>query len=99
MTKMSAHVLLGVIAFLCGVVCAITSSFVVFQMVDKVNARLPGERQFSHFWWYWSKYERLFAEYKRLYPFGSLGRKFRILVVLLFAFFFAAVWGLGFFSR
>jgi len=96
---MAAHVIIGISAFICGVVCAIASSFVVFHMVDKVNEGLPEERQFSQIWWYWSKYERLFAEYKRLYPDGGLLRRFRILAVLLFACFLVCVWGLGFFSR
>ena len=99
MHSMTAHIIVGISAFLCGVVCAIASSFVVFQMVDKVNARLPEEHQFSHFWWYWSKYQRLFAEYKRLYPDGGLGKRFCILGVLLFVSFIATAWGLGFFSR
>lgn len=96
---MSAHVIIGIAAFICCVACAITSSFVVFQMVDKVNDKLPEERQFSVIWWYWSKYKRLFAEYKRLYPDGSLLRRFRILEVLLFACFLVCAWGLGFLSR
>lgn len=65
-----------------GVVCAIASSFVVFEMVDRVNDKLSEERQFLHIWWYWSKYQRLFAEYKRLYPDGGLYRRLRTLWVL-----------------
>jgi hypothetical protein len=96
---MTAHAIVGIIAFVCGVVSAISSSFVVFQMVDKVNDKLPEERRFSYIWWYLSKHQRLFAEYKRLYPDGGLLRRFRILAVLLVACFLVTVWGLGFFSR
>ena len=78
--------------------CAITATLVIFDMVERVNEKLPEERQFSPLWWYPSKYSRLFAEYARLYPSGTHLRRFRLLAVLLFACFFC-VWGLGFFSR
>jgi hypothetical protein len=99
MSQMSAHIFVGAFALVCGSVCAMTSSFTVFHMVDKVNERLPEERQFAHLGWYWSKYERLFAEYKRLYPDGSLLRRFRVLAVLVFVCFFICAWGFGIFSR
>jgi hypothetical protein len=51
---MKSHEVIGICAFICGMVCAITSTFVVFRMVDNVNAKLPEERQFSHAWWYTS---------------------------------------------
>jgi hypothetical protein len=89
------HVIVGIIAFVCGVACAIASSFVVFEMVDRVNDKLSEEQQFSHIWWYWSKYQRLFAEYKRLYPNGRLRRRLRIMSVLLFACFVICAWGLS----
>jgi hypothetical protein len=96
---MTAHGVIAITAFICGVACAIASSFVVSQMVDKVNDKLPEERQFSHTWWYWSKYQRLFADYKKVYPNGPLLRTLRIMGVLVFVCFLATVWGLGFFSR
>jgi hypothetical protein len=97
---MNAHLIVGIMAFACGVVCAIASSFVVLEMVDRVNEKLPGESQFSHLWWYWSKHQRLFAEYKRLHPDGGLLRTVRILQVLGIGSFLLGVgWGLGFFSR
>jgi hypothetical protein len=98
MAQMPPHFVIGIAAFVIAVVCAITSTFVVFQMVDRVNERLPEERQFSHLGWYWSKYGGLFAEYKRLYPEGSLPRRFRILAVALFVCFFVCAWGLGIFA-
>jgi hypothetical protein len=96
---MTPHIIVGIIAFVCGVLCAINGTILVFEMVDRVNDKLPEEQQFSPLWWYPSKYGRLFAEYKRLYPDGGLARRCRLLGVLLFAFIFAAAWGLGFFSR
>jgi hypothetical protein len=98
MTQMPPHFVIGIAAFVSGVLCAIGSTFAVFQMVDRVNERLPEERQFSHLGWYLSKYGRLFGEYKRLYPEGSLLQRFRILAVVLFVCFFVCVWGLGIFA-
>jgi hypothetical protein len=94
----TAHLVAGIIAFVCGVACAIASSLVCSEMVDRVNDKLPEESQFSHLWWYWSKYQRLYAEYKRLYPDGGLLRTIRVLQVLGVASFVLA-WGLGLFSR
>jgi hypothetical protein len=95
----TTHATVGIVAFICGVVCAITGNVVVFKMVDRVNERLPEERQFSPLWWHLPKLLRLLTEYKRIYPDGDLARRFRVLTVLLFAFFFVTAWGLGFFSR
>ncbi len=54
-------------------------------MVDEVNKLLPVEQQFSPLGWYWSKYERLNLEYKRLYPSGNLWKRFRVFTALMFA--------------
>jgi hypothetical protein len=96
---MSAHLVVGIVAFVCGVACAIASSLVCSEMVDRVNDKLPEESQFSRLWWYWSKYQRLYAEYKRLYPDGDPLRAIRLLQVLGFASFVVLAWGLGLFSR
>jgi hypothetical protein len=90
--------MIGIAAFVSSVLCAIALTFVVFQMVDNVNEKLPEERQFSHLGWYWSKYGRLLAEYRRLYPESSLLRRFRILSMVLFVCFFVSAWGLGMFA-
>lgn len=96
---MTTHVIVGIVAFICSVLCAITGTVVGFEMVDKVNERLPENRQFSHLWWHLSKLKQLLVEYERLYPNGALARRWRIAVALLFAFGFVAAWGLGIFSR
>ncbi len=95
---MTNHFVIGIIASVSSVLCAISTTFVVFRMVDRVNDRLPEERHFSHLGWYWSKYPRLFAEYNKLYPEGRLLRKFRILTVVLCVCFFVSAWGLGIFA-
>jgi hypothetical protein len=66
MPPMTAHVIVGIVAFICGIVCAITATLVVFEMVARVKEKLPEERQFSPLWWYPSKYSRLFAAYGKL---------------------------------
>lgn len=96
---MTSHVIVGILAFVCGLACAITGTLVVFEMVDRVNERLPEDRQFSHLWWYPSKQKQLLIEYERLYPNGRLARKWRVLTVLLFAFGLVFAWGIGIFSR
>jgi hypothetical protein len=96
---MTPQIIVGIGAFICGAVCAITATLVVFEMVARVNEKPPEELQFSPLWWYPSKYSRLFAEYGRLYPSGTHLRRFGLLAVLLFACFLVCVWGLGFFSQ
>ncbi len=82
---MSARFIIGVVALVCGSVCGIVASLVNFEIVDKVNERLPQERQFEALgFWYWSKRQRLKREYKRLYPDGSLLQTNRTLAVLMF---------------
>ena len=99
MLSLTTHIIVGIMAFICGVACAITASVVAFKMVDRVNEKLPEEQQLSPLWWHLPKLLRLLTEYKRIYPDEGLARRFRVLTVLLFAFFLVAAWGLGFFSR
>ena len=79
--------------------CGLIASFKTFQMVDKVNDRLPKHEQFDPLWWYLSKRQRLVREYKRLYPDGHLLTHCRIamsvgvICLLIFA------WGFRFFSK
>ena len=96
---MTTRLGVGVIAFMCTLVCAIAASFAVFEMVDKVNERLPVEQQFAPLWWHWSKSRRLASEYKRLYPGGNLSRKSRALAVLMFSCVLVSAWCFGIFGR
>jgi len=75
--------IIGVAALACATICAIGSSFVTFEMVDRVNERLPENRQFSPMWWNWSKYRRLWRAYKELYPNGPLLKKFWALAAVM----------------
>jgi hypothetical protein len=95
MTKLA----IGAVAFACALACALIASFAVFEMVDKVNERLPAERQFALLGWYWLKYQRLAAEYKRLFPDGNLWRRYRVLTALMFVCGLIFAWGFGIFGR
>jgi hypothetical protein len=95
---MLVRLAVGVIAFACALLCALAASFLVFKMVSEVNKRLPREQQFSPLG-RWSKYQRLNAEYKRLYPDGNLWRRYRILMALMFASGLVSAWVFGIFGR
>jgi hypothetical protein len=95
----TARLIIGVIVLVCLPVCGIASSLVSFEMAEKVNERFPKDQQFALLWWYWPKIQRLWREYKMLYPDGSLLRRLRILGALMFACLFTCVWAFGFFAR
>jgi hypothetical protein len=70
--------MIGFFALLAMPTCGLIASFKTFQMVDKVNARLPKQEHFDPLWWYLSRRQRLVREYKRLYPDGPLPTHSRI---------------------
>jgi hypothetical protein len=96
---MHFRLILGAIGFASAFACAVTFTFVVFEMVDKVNEGLPGDRQFVKVGWYWSKYRRLIGEYKRLCPNGVLHRKLLALATVMFISGVICAWGIGIFGR
>jgi hypothetical protein len=96
---MAIRTIIGIVAFVCGIVCAMTSGFVTWEMMDKVNEKLPPEQRFSALWWYAEKYSRLRREYRRLYPGGRLFVKTRILAAGMILCFVIAAWTLGFFRH
>jgi hypothetical protein len=96
---MSTHLIVAIIALVCGTFCGMSASFAIFEMVDKVNEQMPEQHQFAHYGWYWFKYRRLIGEYRRLYPDGSLVRRYRLLIVIMVGCLLISAWGLGFFAR
>jgi hypothetical protein len=76
---MAGRLVVGIIALILASVCGFISSLTQFEMMDKVNAKLPKEDQFDPAWWYYSKTNRIHREYTRLYPTGQLLRRARIL--------------------
>ena len=96
---MTARLIVGIVALACVSVCGVVGSLVSFDMIDKVNEKLPQGEQFAPLGWYYSKSRRLNREYKRLYPDGPLLSKIRLLLALMFACLLIAAWGFGFFVR
>ena len=71
-TPQLAFIVLGVVGM--GIV-GVSSTVTGMQMVQAVNAKLPVNERFAEFGWYLSKTQRLFREYRRLYPAGTLVRR------------------------
>ena len=95
---MTIHVMVGIAALACAAVCGMIGTFAAFEMMDKVNDKLPREQQFDPSGWYPPKYQRLQSEYRRLYPDGPLLVKARVVMVLLFTCLLVAAWGFGLFG-
>jgi hypothetical protein len=96
---MATRVIVEVVALACFSMCGILSTLTTYEMMDKVNEKLPKEEQFGALWWYASKYQRLHREYRRMYPEGGLLLKVRVLWALMFACMFVCVWEFGFFAK
>jgi len=96
---MTTRLIVGIVALACVSVCGVVGSLVSFEMVDKVNEKLPKEEQFAPLGWYYSKSRRFNREYKRLYPDGRLLMKVRVISAVMFACLLIAAWGFGFVVR
>ncbi len=69
---MTVRIVVGVVAVACVAACGLLSTFLTFEMVDKVNEKLPEAEKFGQLGWYLAKRLRLNREYKRFYPGGQL---------------------------
>ena len=96
---MATRVVVGISALVCVSICGMISTFASWEMMDKVNEKLPREEQFAGLGWYASKTLRLHREYKRLYPDGRLLLKVRVLTAIMFAGVVISAWGFGFFAK
>jgi hypothetical protein len=96
---MTTRLIVGIIALACASVFGIFGSFLNFQLIDKVNQKLPEEGRFEWFGWNLLKYQRLIREYRKFYPDGRLVFGVRILAVLLFFWMLVCAWGFRFFAR
>jgi|HubBroStandDraft_5_1064220.scaffolds.fasta_scaffold1485840_1 hypothetical protein len=94
---MSARLVVGLIALVGGSIFGIASTVVHLEMVGKVNAILPRERQFAELGWYWQKSERMHREYRMLFPDGDLLRKWRVMVAAAVVSLLICAWSLGLF--
>jgi hypothetical protein len=96
---MAPRIIVAVVALACGAACGILSTFANFEMIDKVNGKLPEPERFALLGWHLSKHQRLRRTYRRFYPEGPLVLRVRVLTVLMFACGFIAAWGLGLFAK
>ena len=94
---MTPRLIVGIVALAVFAICGTVGSFASFEMIDKVNDKLPEEERFAFLGWYFSKYQRLWREYERLYPDGQLLLKVRRLRARAIACLLICAWGLGFF--
>jgi hypothetical protein len=96
---MATRVIVGIAALACVTLCGMIATFANYEMMDKVNEKLPKDEQFDPLGWHLVKHLRLRREYKRLYPGGRLLLKVRVLTALMFAWLLVFVWGFRFFAR
>jgi hypothetical protein len=71
----------------------LTSTILGWEMMDRVNSRLPEADRFQPLGWYWIKSRRLRREYKSLYPEGSLLKRERLLFAVSVSGLVLAAWG------
>lgn len=96
---MTTRVIVGIIGLACVPICGVIATFANFEMVDKVNNKLPKGEQFATLGWYFSKRQRLHGEYRRLYPDSRLLLKVRVLMALMIACLLICAWGFGLFAE
>jgi hypothetical protein len=69
-----------------GATCAVLAGYVAVTMIGEVNRKLSDDKQISYLWWHYWKQQRLFSEYTRLYPRGSLKSVWSALIGLAVVF-------------
>lgn len=63
--------------------CGVWSTLVHWEIMEKVNARLPASEQFQPLWWGPFKRTSLNREYRRLFPDGKdLTRIYRLAAIM-----------------
>jgi hypothetical protein len=95
---MSARIIFGFVALTGCSVCGFVTTLFHSQLVERVNERLPAQKQFSPLWWYASKTQRLHAEYLNGYPEGTLILKKRTWFAAAVVCLLCCAWALGFFG-
>jgi hypothetical protein len=91
---MTARLIIGLIAWACGVACALSGASFSWLALDKVNEKLPVDQRFWPLFWGPDSNWRLRHEYRRLYPEGKLLRNARYFAVAFFACLLIAFWAL-----
>jgi hypothetical protein len=96
---MNSRLAIGVIAIVGVSVCGLVSTFVHFEIVDRVNEKLPAEEQYSWLGWHTDKVSRLFSDYRRLCPNGGLIRRFHLISAMGAGFLVVSAWAFRFFAK
>jgi len=52
---MTPRIIAGIVAIVCISVCGILATFSNFEMIDKVNSKLPDSEKFGQLGWYPAK--------------------------------------------
>jgi hypothetical protein len=66
--------------------CGLWSTLIHWEIMEKVNSRLPTNEQFQTLWWGPLKRARLNEEYRRLFPDGTdLKRIYRLAAIMFVA--------------
>jgi len=86
------EVALACVAFVAWTALMIISAMLGFKILALVNARLSPQDQFKPYGWWFGKSVRLWREYRRLYPEGTLYRTKTLLAVGATAMLFVMVW-------
>jgi hypothetical protein len=89
---MSLRVVVGVVAMACVSVCGVLGTIAGFEMVDRVNEKLPDGEKFEALGWNFVKGKMLFEKYKLFYPDGRLITRVRVLRAISVACLLVAVW-------
>lgn len=97
--QVTARTMVGIAALVCVSICGLLSALLGFEMIDKVNEKLPKEEQFESLGWYTEKTLRLHREYKRLYPDGQLLLRDRVVIALGIVCLLICAWGFRFFAK
>jgi hypothetical protein len=97
MRAMSARGVVGIAVVIVGSLSGLVGALVNVAMIDKVNARLPKEQQFSYFGRSAQRMLRLWREYRRLFPDGKLHVVEGTLAAAALACVLCVAWALGFF--
>jgi hypothetical protein len=95
----SLRIMLGMVFSAAMAICGLLTSLRTFEMVDRVNEKLPKEEQFKPLGWHLSKQQNLWRCYKSFYPNGALLLQVHVLTAFGVVFLLIAAWSFSFFAR
>jgi hypothetical protein len=66
-------------------ICGLWSTFLNWEMMEKVNSRLPEGERFQPLWWNYFKRARLNEQYRRFFPDGRDLKRINWIITVMFA--------------